>query len=422
MRPRPHRARPRALSRTSPLIALLLLSGVPAAVAAPPPAGPLAIEVRVEDHRGRALAGAEVELRWLEVGGRSDPLSTRSDEGGRARLGGLAAGSWELTVRHERFMVFVAEIAVSAGKPLVVAARQENVRGATAPLRVRVARGPAATGAGRDPVRPRATPPAPRPAEPAVRPSEPALRPAGLSPPPAAPRAATPVPAPPAATPVPAPAPALPPALPAEQAPAAAEPPAVPPPTAPAVAPPASPAVPAPAAAPVPEAVPAPVQPPAPRPVVLAPPGPLTATVRRHVDRTCPECPAGEAARSVERGVAAGAGAAASCPDESLQQFADASPEGWGGIAGRLPPGCAALAMELPAGARFTGYRFESGTAAGWVDCPAGRDCPGLSAGWLGDPVIVRQGATTWLVALFANRAEGPRRARFTAYYREPRP
>lgn len=110
------------------------------------------------------------------------------------------------------------------------------------------------------------------------------------------------------------------------------------------------------------------------------------------------------------------------CPEGALRQLAEAAPEAWGEIAGAFPAGCAALAMELPVGARYTGYRFESGTPAGWVDCPAGRDCPGLSASWLGDPVVLRQGAKSWLVALFANRSEGPRRARFTAYYREPRP
>ena len=144
--------------------------------------------------------------------------------------------------------------------------------------------------------------------------------------------------------------------------------------------------------------------------------------VRRHADRTCPECPPGEAAHSVARDVPPARAGAGPCPQDALAAFAAATSAAWDGLAAGLPAGCTALVVVLPAGARYTGYRFESGTAAGWVDCPAGRECPGLTAGWLGDPVVLRQDGEVRLVALFANRAEGVRRARFTAYCRDPRP
>jgi len=409
MRPRTQADRRRAELRAALLcLSLLLLAVAAPSAAAPPPAGPFSIEVRVEDHRGRALPEAGIEIRWLAAGQPSEPAVARSDAAGRARLAGLAAGSWQLTVRHERFMTFVAELAVSAGKPQIVAARQENVRGATAPLRVRVARGPVAAVAARDAVPPRPTPPAVRPAEPPIRPAEPPVRPTVPAPVAPAPLPASPAPAPPPVAPPPAPPPPI------EPAPAVASPPAAPPLAAPVVPRPPEAAAPPPAAPPAAPSLPS--------PGTVTRVEPLAVAVRRHADRTCPECPPGEAARSVERGVAAAEGGSVPCPESAWRELAEAAPEAWGELAGALPAGCAALAVELPGGARYTGYRYESGTAGGWVDCPAGRDCPGLTAGWLGDPVVHRQGAKTWLVALFANRSEGPRRARFTAYYREPRP
>ena len=360
------------------------------AQAAPP--GPHGLEVRVQDHRGQALAGAEVELRWLGNEGRAAVLTARTDASGRALFTGLAAGSWELRARHERFMIFVSEVVISGGKPLIVAARQENVRGAIAPLRVRLARGPApASPVVREKPAPRPTPP---PESRPARPQAPPV-PAAAPPPPAAPAAVDR-------------------GVPKESRPE----PVVPEPTPrrePADT--AAPSTPAPAVASSPPVPPAPARPPAPR--VAQETAHEVRTVRRHADRTCPECPSGESAHSVEREVASGGAAAAGCPGEIRNRFAAAPPAAWVEIAAELPPGCSAIRLELPAGARYTGYRYESGTAAGWVDCPAGRECPGLSSAWLGDPIVVREGDATRLLALFENRAEGPRRARFTAYCRE---
>ena len=355
------------------------------------PSGPHGLEVRVQDHRGQALAGAEVELRWLGNDGRLAALTARTDASGRALLTGLAAGSWELRARHERFMIFVSEVVISGGKPLIVAARQENVRGAIAPLRVRLARGPAAPIVREKPAPHPAPPPVSRPSLP-----EPVPAPATVTPPPPAVSAVAEGAVPESPRPEPA-VQAVPPQP--EERPTEAEM----------------------------EPVPAVKPPPPPPPPSTSPSAPKAAperapevrTVRRHADRTCPECPPGESAHSVESEVASGGAEAAGCPGEIRNRFAAAPPAAWVELAAELPPGCSEIRLELPAGARYTGYRYESGTAAGWVDCPAARECPGLSSAWLGDPIVVREGDATRLLALFENRAEGPRRARFTAYCRE---
>ena len=81
------------------------------------------------------------------------------------------------------------------------------------------------------------------------------------------------------------------------------------------------------------------------------------------------------------------------------------------------PEGCAVLRLTLPAGARYTGYRYEVQERSGGVDCLAGRDCPG-GGRWPLDPALVRSAGTTAVSAAFENPGTGAgRRAVLTIYY-----
>ncbi|HEX5760067.1 MAG TPA: carboxypeptidase-like regulatory domain-containing protein, partial [Thermoanaerobaculia bacterium] len=243
----------------APLVALACgLLAAPGA--AQPWSGGAALEVRVEDHQGKAAPGAEVRLQYLAVDPPSGPPPVAADARGRALVGGLAEGLWRLEVARPGFMTYRAEVELRAGKPRVVAAGQHNVPGAVHTLSVRVARGrggaasPQIAGrAGREE--------SPAPAPPIVR---------------EAPRdvpAAAPAPAPPPAQPEPAPVqPVEPPPAQPESAPVQ---PAVPQPSPePSEPPSAAPEAPPPAQrppAPAPIPQPAPTQPPPAPPPAVAP-------------------------------------------------------------------------------------------------------------------------------------------------------
>jgi len=161
--------------------------------------GPAALEVRVEDAKGLPVAGAQLQLQYLAVEPLDGPPAAVTDNRGRANLGGLAEGSWQIEVSRDGFMTYRAEIAVrESGRPEVVQATQVKVPGALRTLEVRLSRG-----------RPTLSPPSPPVTSPAPRPE---------------PRPAPPVPAPtpsaPVAEPVPSPAPAPAPPAPAPAAPA----------------------------------------------------------------------------------------------------------------------------------------------------------------------------------------------------------
>lgn len=288
-----------------------------------------------------------------------------------------------------------------------------------------------------DPVPEPAPEPAPEPVQ--APPSQPTPEPAPTPmPEPEAP-ASEPMPETPPAPqpePMPEPEPAI--AEP-EPPPAEVEPEATPPLAAP------EPEEPAPA---VPEPSPAP-EPATPRPEPL-PPAP---SLRSFADRSCPACKPGEWAAVA---VATTAGGAA-CPgvvDEAdavlgklsvldTQALAEFAGQAWGSSgadATALAPadvrqeamasigayltadsGCRILAVALPAGSRFRGFRFEAfdGTEGG--DCVAGQPCPIGEADWLLNPKIIRGAQRTLVWSVFSNQAAGRQRlARFTAYFVPP--
>lgn len=276
--------------------------------------------------------------------------------------------------------------------------------------------------------RPVATSPAPVPA-PVVSPT----------PPPLPPPQAVPAPAPPAAVPSAAPPQTAPTSVPT--APPEPTPRPVPAPPAPAPAPPVVPPL-----APAPQ--PAVPVPPAPRPApATAPspsPNPPPADLRTSVRGNCPECRGGEWGLAAEASASAGSGCpadAAATVQTAIRQLAAAP-----GVAGRygaldadgrlvidadpataaalepfLAPssGCRLLALVLPPGARFLGYRYEASDASGSGDCLAGQDCAIGGCGFPAHAAVARGPQATLIWTLFANRdPQRGRRAHLIAYFR----
>ncbi|MGE0640518.1 MAG: carboxypeptidase-like regulatory domain-containing protein [Thermoanaerobaculia bacterium] len=412
--------------------------------------GPVAVEVTAEDSRGRNLGGAEVRLIYLDPAGGGALPSVLTDENGRANIAGLAAGRWTVEVRQHGFMTYRAEVSLSADrKPVVESASQEMAPGATSTMRVKLQRGrggappPARAPVAEAPPVRSAPPPAPEPAKPAApaapapipkpQAPEPALQSAPVPPQPAPAPAAAPS-IPPVAAPQPAPVPAEKPSAavakpePAPPAPAPAvvrDQPVSPPPAAapvppapeprPAVAPipPVAPVV----VEPAPAAPPAPVAPAAPEsaPPAEPAPSPLTPSAATPAprQRLCVECPPGESAAwgeaTIEGGAKGGCPAdlAARLRGESLDGLAESS---------EIGPGCRVIRVDLPAGARYTGFRFEARSAGVTADCLPGRECPAGNARFPFEPVLRETGNRTTLLVAFESDAPDRRSALVAGY------
>lgn len=363
--------------------------------------GPAAVEIRVEDQKGFALAGAQVRLLYKAVDPKDGPSPVTTDAKGRINVSGLAEGPWSLEVSREGYMTFLAEIAVREGGRIQVSeTAQLNVPGALRFMEVRVARGRREPGSRETLVAEK--PPAPAPA-PTSRPVEPA---------PAAPptRRVETTPSQPAPTPPPA---SKPEPLPEPKTPPAPAPePQTAPPRAPAPTPSQAPVVklpvePAPQPAPPAPTVTQPV--PVPTPAPPAAPQPDPVRLRTHKDRTCVECPPGESAMSTERIISSGAG---SCGGDIASRLQD------GAVPANLPDGCHVLRVALPAGARYTGYRFDLQDGGEARDCLAGQACTGGGGRWPINPVLVRDASGTVVLAPFESGAAGrDRRAVLTVYF-----
>lgn len=488
------------------LLTVLLL---PAAASGQDWRGPAALEVQVEDAKGRNLAGAEILLVYLSPEGGGSLPSVLTDANGKANIGGLAAGRWTAEIRHSGQMSFRAELMLAAdAKPVVQSASHLMAPGATSTMKVKFARGRAgapapATPAPKPPADiapvkappPVAIAPAPVPPAPVAKPPVKEMPPAvAVAPAPAPVAAPAPEKAPvkemPAVAPV-APAPTPVPAAPAAKAPVKEVPPAVPvapalgpvaapaterapvketspaAPLAPAPSPvPAAPAVkapakellpaapvvpsPAPVGAPMAEKAPvkemppvdpvapvAPVAPPvavAPSAVAAAPPAPVPAPAAPPAvapapvapapapaapsrPRLCVECPPGESAAWGEAAIAGGA--TAGCPGDLQSRLKSVDLAAVGALSAELEAaglGCRVIAVELPAGARFTGFRFEAQSAAVSADCLPGRDCPAGGCRFPNEPVLRVEGKRTTLLVAFESTAPELRRAVVAGY------
>jgi hypothetical protein len=326
--------------------------------------GPAAVEVRTEDDKGHALAGAHVLVQYTSLNPKDGPPAVETDSRGKANVAGLAEGAWHVEVSHDGFMTYIAEINVrQGGRPEIGDVTQFRVPGGgTSLMRVKLSRGTP----GPAPARAAAPPPPP-----------PAPRPAPVEQP--APQPKTqPVPV----TPRPAPPP-----------PAPTTPPAVP--------------------APVP--TPAPVQPPAATPAPAPVPAPAAPPVdavriRTAKDRTCVECQPGETALSTEWVIPAGSGSG--CGGDIAAKLKG------GSVPADLPGDCHILHISLPAGARYTAYRYEVQDGKDSLDCPTAQACPNNIGRWPGDPILVRSSQGTVVLAPFESGAAGEgRRAVLTVYY-----
>lgn len=129
------------------------------------------------------------------------------------------------------------------------------------------------------------------------------------------------------------------------------------------------------------------------------------------------ECPPGETAVWGEAAIPAGA--TVGCPVDLQARLRTIDPAGVGGLASELVAsgaGCRLLAIELPAGARFTGYRYEAQSATVAADCLPGRDCPAGGCRFPFDPVLRQVGNRTLLLVTFESTAPEARRAVVAGY------
>lgn len=343
--------------------------------------GPAAIEIEAKDQKRGPVSGGEVKLVCRGIEPADGPPPVTLDSKGRAVVGGLAEGKWHVEVSKESYMTFQADLDVrSDRKPKILSTLQLNVPHAVHMMDVLFYKGKAA---------PEAIAAAPAPPAPEHR------RPTPPPPPPA------PAPEPTVQTaPQPAPhiEPVTKPVVPRE------------PPTAPVVAP-AVPATPPPAPEPAKPAPAAPVVAPAApaAPVITPQPSAAPSSVRRrsYEDRNCFECKPGESSLSVEAVVSPGAEGCGAGVRDLL-----AKP------AGSPPAGCRLLHLTLPAGARYTGYRYAVQEGTEELDCQAGKDCPG-GGRWPLEPSLAKSASGTAIAAAFEGNAAvtKERRAVFTVYY-----
>lgn len=323
--------------------------------------GAAALEIQVEDAKGKNLADAEIVLVYLSPDGGGSLPSVLTDAHGKANIGGIAVGRWTVEIRHAGHMSYRAELALSAdGKPVVASAAHQMAPGASSTMKVKFSRGHGGAA-------------------------------------PVAPMAPMPVGAVPVAPPAPAPAPA---SLP-ERQPSPAPPP-MPPPAV------AAPPAPAPAPAPPIAAAPAPAQS---QPVVVPPRVAPAAQVR---PRLCVECPPGESAAWGEAAIAGGA--ATGCPTDLPARLEKVPLEGVTQLSGELGAGCRVIAVELPAGARFTGFRYEAQSQGVSADCLPGRGCPAGDCRFPGEPILRLVGNRTVLLVGFESTAPDLRRAVVAGY------
>jgi hypothetical protein len=83
---------------------------------------------------------------------------------------------------------------------------------------------------------------------------------------------------------------------------------------------------------------------------------------------------------------------------------------------------CPLLAVLLPSGARFIGFRYLAADRSGELDCLGTEPCGVGEARWLANPEIERTDSVTVVWALFENRSrQQDRRAELRVYFVPPR-
>lgn len=131
----------------------------------------------------------------------------------------------------------------------------------------------------------------------------------------------------------------------------------------------------------------------------------------------CVECPPGESAAWGEAAIPGGA--AAGCPADLAARLQSIDLDAVAKLSAELAEagaGCRVIAVELPAGARFTGYRYEAQSAGVAADCLPGRGCPAGDCRFPADPVLRQVGKRTVLLVPFESTAADLRRAVVAGY------
>jgi hypothetical protein len=469
------RVRNAAMSGMALMLTLGMLS--PPVAEAQVWAGGSGIGLEVKGQDGKPLAGAEVTAAYVEIDPADGPPAITTDAQGQAVLINLAEGRWRIDVRAPDHSPYLVVVRLTPGKKPQITAGP--IRDAVAPpLKVRLEKVEVPRTAGaiaderelskRDRAKQKAeekrakqdrrgrdTPRQPLPPPPTrFEPTTTIEAPQPVTPPAPQP-VPVPQPEPPAETPAPVtpPAPVVPPVAPPPEP--AVEAPTTPPPT-PVAPPPPEPAVETPPVQPpVPMPVPAPPEPPAP-----VPPAPPATTIRAEVqaftDPTCPGCKSGEWALTMEQTAATGRQRGA-CPDQgdalrdafqALLDGAEGQLDSYTGpvvdptsghvvpiaseaararVAELLGPGtdpeagCQILAVILPRGARFSGYRYEARDSRTGRDCLAGEDCPVGACRWPDHPQVVKSANGTIVYSGFKNWSGQDRTALLIVYFQPPR-
>ena len=172
---------------------------------------------------------------------------------------------------------------------------------------------------------------------------------------------------------------------------------------------------------------------------------------------SCPDCPPGETALLVEQ-LAAPASAGGNCggAEAALANIVALAggPAGLGepnwagplidpttGVATRnVRPGaaqrvtdllaplanpassCQVLAVFLPAGAHYRGYRYEARHERDQAGCNAGQECPTGGAIWPGHPKVRKTPSGTVIYAHFDNRSERAQVGRLVIFFESAAP
>jgi hypothetical protein len=174
----------------------------------------------------------------------------------------------------------------------------------------------------------------------------------------------------------------------------------------------------------------------------LRPPAADRRALRSYRERTCFECKPGEWSVSARAPVAPqGQAPRPSISENEIREQMDILAETHGerlaNYSGPLPAslvessqeirnhlsgaGCRLVAIVLPSGARFKGFRFQVSDRTGSGECLGDEECSMGDARWLFNPAIARSKGATIVYSVFRNSSPAQERtATLTAYFVPP--
>ncbi|MBZ0114247.1 MAG: hypothetical protein K8J08_17425 [Thermoanaerobaculia bacterium] len=133
--------------------------------------GRAVVELHVSGARSGSVAGAQVDLAFLEGNPVPGPQGLQTDNKGDLTVSGLAEGRWQIRVSHPDFFSFVTVVVVEIDRKVdVLEAAHEASRTGSGLLRLKFDKVRAGVGAAVPSSRPRPDPAAPAPVPPVTRP------------------------------------------------------------------------------------------------------------------------------------------------------------------------------------------------------------------------------------------------------------